>query len=178
MNDGFDIRSYLLACLCMAGYGSMSMAQELTHTASDMDNQPEPIVRDADTVVHSARLGTIDATTPVYRSYTNAQLSTKLNRFHLLSAVDRRELLLEVSRRIERDGHFKVEKHEQRFGQVVRTESTASNAESTEHVLEEFVIARADANGDEDEAVRVKELRKPRTPVRRVSSGRAYTSQQ
>lgn len=129
-------------------------------------------------IVHSARLGEIDADTPVYRSYTNAEITNKLNQIALLTAIERRELLLEVHRRIERDGEFKVEKHERRFGQVVSGEPVPTSDISEAPVLEEIVIHRVDSNEDEIEAIRETEARKPRPPVRRVSTGRAYSSQQ
>ena len=130
------------------------------------------------TVVHSARLGEIDADTPVYHSYTNTEISDKLNQFGSLTAHERRELLLEVRRRIERDGEFKVEKHDRRFGQVENGEATPSSVASEQLVFEEIVIHRVDSNEETVETPREKEVRKPRPPVRRLSSGRSYSSQQ
>ena len=128
-------------------------------------------------IVHSTRLSEADAGAAVYQTYTGAELSEELNRLHLIPAEDRRRLLLEVSRRIERDGEFKVEKNKQRFGRVVHEERSRGESNQDEPVLEEFVIVRADADEEEVEAVRTMEVRKPR-PTVRVSSGRAYSSQQ
>ncbi|MCY4129500.1 MAG: hypothetical protein OXG15_09720 [Gammaproteobacteria bacterium] len=130
------------------------------------------------TVVHSARLGEIDADTLVYRSHTNAEINQKLNQIHLLTAYERLELLREVRRRIERDGEFKVEKHERRFGRVVSAEPLPTSDVSEEPVLEDIVIHRVDSSEEEIEAAREQEARKPRPPVRRLSSGRSYSSQQ
>ena len=132
---------------------------------------------ESQTIVQSAEIGDIDVSSPVYQSYTNEQLSDKLNQFHLLSAQERRELLLEVSRRIERDGQFKVAKNEQRFGQVVSIDRKQESSSQEEPVLEEIIIVRTELNEDDVDAVRAKEVRKPRAPTPRVSSGRAYSSQ-
>ena len=118
-----------------------------------------------------------DAESSAYAAWTNAQINEELNQIHLLSPQERRDLLLEVSHRIERFGHFEVDKHEQRFGHVVSSESDETEAESQEPRLEEFVIARTETSDKDVDAPRVKEVRKQRQPVRRVSSGRAYSSQ-
>lgn len=170
---------YLLAVLIFS-FGTLAFGDE----DSDLSSNKDGISRDdaskdlVQTVVHSARLGEIDADTPVYRAYTNAEITDKLNQFDLLTAFERRELLLEVHRRIERDGEFKVEKHERRFGRVVRPEPKLASEVSDELVLEEIVIHRVDSDEEDIEAVREIEARKPRPPVRRVSSGRSYSSQQ
>ena len=147
-------------------------------SAKDVSSRDTTSNEPVQTVVHSARLGEIDADTPVYRSHTNAEINHKLNRFHLLTAHERLEILREVRRRIERDGEFKVEKHERRFGRVVSAEPAPSNEVSEEPVLEDIVIHRVDSSEEELEAAREQEARKPRPPVRRLSSGRSYSSQQ
>ena len=144
-------------------------------SSRDRDAAPSDLL---ESVVHSARLGEIDADTPVYRSFTNIEISDELNRIHLLSAHERRALLTELHRRIKRDGEFKVEKHERRFGQVVSTEPASSSDNSEELVLEDIVIHRVDSDEEEIEATREIEARKPRPPARRLSSGRSYSSQQ
>ena len=168
---------YSLAVLVFS-FGTLAFGADDPPSNKDVSSRDATSKDLVQTVVHSARLGEIDADTPVYRSYTNAEITDKLNQFDLLTAYERRELLLEVRRRIERDGEFKVEKHERRFGQVVSTEPTPNSDVSEELVLEEIVIHRVDSNEDDVEAVRDIEARKPRPPVRRVSSGRSYSSQQ
>ena len=170
-------KQYLLGVLIVS-LGAFAFGDDDALTQKDVSSRDAAPKDRAQTVVHSARLGEINADTPVYRSYSNAEITDKLNQFALLTAYERRELLLEVRRRIERDGEFKVEKHERRFGQVVSTESTKRSDTSQELVLEEIVIHRVDSTDDDIETVREQEARKPRPPVRRVSSGRAYSSQQ
>ena len=153
------------------------------HASDDLASQPnQPETKSAPkniikTTVHSARLGEIDADTPIYHSYSNAEITDKLNQIDLLSAYERREILLEVRRRIERDGEFKVEEHERRFGHVVSAEPR-STEDTEELLLEEVVIHRVDTGEDMTEVVRDIEPRNSRPPVRRVNSGRAYSSQQ
>lgn len=165
----------LLACLsCTIAY------------ANDDSQVSAMATTDADTVQNlhtdSSLLKVIDTVEAqdkhTYESWSNAQLKNELNQIHTLSPQERRELLLEVSRRIEQYGHFEVEKHEQRFGRVVQQDESESKQESSDGPrLEEIVIARIEASDDESEAVRVKEVRKTHQPVPRVSTGRGYSSQ-
>lgn len=168
---------YLLSILIVS-VGTFAIGADDPPTSEDVSSRETAPKDRVQTVVHSARLGEIRADTSVYQSYTNAEITNKLNQFDLLTAYERRELLLEVRRRIERDGEFKVEKHERRFGRVVSAEPTQSSDISEELVLEEIVIHRVDSIEEDIEAVREQETRKPRPPVRRVSSGRSYSSQQ
>ena len=168
---------YSLAVLLFS-FGTLAFGADDPPSNKDVSSRDANSKDLVQTVVHSARLGEIDADTPVYRSYTNAEITDKLNQIGLLTAYERRELLLEVHRRIERDGEFKVEKHERRFGQVVSAEPTSNSDVAEELILEEIVIHRVDSNEEDVEAVREIETREPRPPVRRVSSGRSYSSQQ
>ena len=173
------MRFKLLLGALIAGMGIFAHA-ETTASASDSNRQSSSVTTvTSQSVVHSARLGEIDVGTPIYRSYTNAQITADLNQIHLLSPERRREILLEVKRRIERDGRFVVAKHKQRFGQVVRSDRHERKNEATrdEPLLEEIVIVREGAADEEVDAVRAKEIRKTRPPVRRVNSGRAYSPQ-
>lgn len=168
---------YLLGVLVVS-FGAFVFGDDDPTSTKDVTSRDSALNDSVQSVVHSARLGEIDADTPVYRSHTNAEINDKLNQIHLLTAYERRELLKEVHRRIKRDGEFKVEKHERRFGQVVSAEPAPSSDDSEELVLEEIVIHRVDSSEEEIEATRENEARKPRPPVRRLSSGRSYSSQQ
>ena len=173
------MRSKFLFSVLIFAFGTLALGADDPPTRKDVtsraDARNDELVQ---AVVHSARLGEIDADTPVYRSYTNAEITDKLNQFDRLTAYERRGLLLEVRRRIERDGEFKVEKHERRFGQVDSEEPVLASDDSEELVLEEIVIHRVDSNEEEIEVTREKEARNLRPPVRRIPSGRSYSSQQ
>lgn len=165
-----------IALLALAGTHALANDVDLISDQVGESNKPTQLESVTQAVVHSARMGEIDADTPIYHTYTNAELEAKLERFHLIPADERRAILLEVNRRIGRDGHFKVEKNERSFGQVVRAEPESSANPVDEPRLEEIVIVRADATAaEEEEAVRRKEVRKTRSPVN--ISGRAYSSQ-
>lgn len=172
------MRSQTLLGVLFVSLGTFAFGADDPPSKKDVSSRDAASKDFVQTVVHSARLGEIDVDTPVYRSYTNAEITDKLNQIGLLTAFERRELLLEVHRRIERDGEFKVEKHERRFGRVISPEPTATSDVVEELVLEEIVIHRVDSNEEDIDAVREIETRKPRPPVRRVSSGRSYSSQQ
>lgn len=168
---------YLLSVLIVS-VGAFVFGADDPPSTKDVSSRDATSNDPVQTVVHSARLGEIDADTPVYRSYTNVEINDKLNQIAQLTAYERRELLSEVYRRIKRDGEFKVEKHERSFGQVVSTEPGPTGDVSEEPVLEDIVIHRVDSSDEEIDAAREKEARKPRPPVRRLSSGRSYSSQQ
>ena len=172
------MRFKLLLGGLIAGMGILAFA-DTTASASDTNrNSISVTTATSQSVVHSARLGEIDASTPIYRSYTNAQISADLNQIHLLSPERRREILIEVKRRIERDGRFVVEENEQRFGQVISPDQRSNDATDDEPMLEEIVVVLPEAEDVEDaDALRAKEARKTRPPVRRVNSGRAYSPQ-
>lgn len=162
--------AYLLGCLV-----SVSMLGQTAQTsATSSTEQTELQSRVQNNVVFSAKLGEINVDTSIYQAYSNAEISARLNEFHKLSPHDRREILLEVSRRIREHGEFKVEKHEQRFGRVVSSD-LVNAPDPDEPKLEEIVVARLGSEDDEAEPVPAIDTRKSRTPVRRVSSGRAYT---
>lgn len=171
----FTVRSLsLIGVVLSLGWGMHVAADQEIRIAKDTDSDAESRDSLTQTIVHSARIGEIEANTSIYQTYTNAELTAKLNKFVQISPSERRAILIEVNRRIKRDGHFKIEENEQRFGQVVRAEP---EAQQDEPLLEEFVILSADAAAEEEEAVRLREARPTRPPVRRVSSGRAYSSQ-
>ena len=170
------MRFKLLVGGLIVSMGAIAFGDDST-PASDEDRESSGVAT-TQSVVHSARLGEIDVNTPIYRSYTNAQIHNDLNQFHLLSPQNRREILREVQRRIERDGRFIVEENEQRFGQVVSSDVRVNSTNDAEPLLEEIVISRPDADVDDADVVRAKEVRKTRPPVRRVNSGRAYSPQQ
>lgn len=167
---------YLFGVLILA-IGAYSYGADDPSSTKDVSSREAESNDLVQTVVHSARLGEIDPDTAVYRSYTNTEINNKLNQIAQLTAYERRELLSEVHRRIERDGEFKVEKHERSFGKVVSAEPEATNDVSEELVLEDIVIHRVDSSEEEMNATR-EEARKSRPPVRRLSSGRSYSSQQ
>ena len=168
---------YLLGALVVS-FGAFVFSDDDLSSTKDVSSRDPATSDSVQTVVHSARLGEIDADTPVYRSHTNAEIRDKLNQIHLLTAYERLELLKELHHRIKRDGEFTVEKHERRFGQVVSAEPVPNSDDSEELVLEDIVIHRIDSDEEEIEAPRDNEVRKSRPPVRRLSSGRSYSSQQ
>ena len=167
---------YLLVVLILV-IGTYSYGADDPSSTKDVSSRDAESNGPVKAVVHSARLGEIDADTSVYRSYTNTEIKDKLNQIAQLTAYERRELLSEVHRRIERDGEFKVEKHERSFGKVVSAEPEPKSDVSEELVLEDIVIHRVDSSEEELNATR-EETRKQRPPVRRLSSGRSYSSQQ
>lgn len=179
LNFSPNMRSQFLLGVLVVSVGAFVLGEDDSPSTKDVSSRDATSNEPVQTVVHSARLGEIDADTPVYRSHTNAEINHKLNQFHLLTAHERLEILREVRRRIERDGEFKVEKHERRFGRVVSAEPAPSSDVSEEPVLEDIVIHRVDSSEEELEAAREQEARKsPRPPVRRLPSGRSYSSQQ
>ena len=168
------VRNVLIfvGCACV----TLTSAQSESDSSS-VDKKPSGLQHRVETtVVHSARLGEIDANTSVFRSYSNAEISAYLNEFHKLSPFQRREILLEVSRRIREEGEFVVEKHEQRFGRVVSVEVATAEPDPDEPQLEEeVVVGSMQAEDESAERVRPPEVRQSRPPVRRVNSGRAYS---
>lgn len=179
--------SKALLWVCASCIGMFALGQSNDFSSEDESNVAEQsvaLVRETATEGANVRFTNVGETNEdldefsAYSDWTNAQINDELNQIHMLSPHERRGLLLEVSRRIERFGHFEVDAHEQRFGHVVRNDKSDGQDEtSQEPRLEEFVIAHKEESDDDVESVRVKEVRKQRQPVRRVSSGRAYTSQ-
>ena len=172
----------LIATLALIGAGLSSIAQEQQQATVERVNENAFTDRIQEAVVFSARVGQIDANASIYRSYTNSELSSRLNEFHTLSPQHRRELLLEVNRRIRVEGGFVVEKEKQHFGKVVgRPENGNSTTDSPGLQIEEVLVARISseqeqASDEELERQRRENATKQQPPVVRViNSGRAYS---
>lgn len=167
---------FLLAFLLAVGAGFVIAEDDQVDVTSE--NQDEFTDRIQESVVFSARVGGIEADASKFRAFSNSEISGRLNVFHTLSPHERRDLLVEVYRRIKVEGTFVVEKDKQHFGKVVsETGTTQSNQESAELQIEEELVARISDSESETESQETRES--PHKPSKRaevrVNSGRAYS---
>ena len=170
----------LIVSIALVLSANYLLAQEETSNAEAKENTNTFTDRIQESVVFSAKVGQIDADASMYRAYTNAEISGELNHFHTLTPHERRELLLEVSRRIRVEGDFVVEKNVQHFGSVVSRSSSGTSEEDSEGPkLEEVMVARVQSGElSEEELERLRRenaAKQQRPPAVRVNSGRAYS---